>query len=123
MVPTVDKAVARYVARIALLTGAYVAVARLGLMLDAVSGFAALVWPATGLALAALLLGGYRYWPGVALGALIANIWTGAPPLVALFISVGNTLEAVVSAYAMRRWGRFVPPLDTVREVLTLVGV
>jgi hypothetical protein len=35
------------------------------------------IWPPTGLALAALVLGGYRLWPGVAIGALLASSWTG----------------------------------------------
>ena len=42
---------------------AYVVTARLGLRLDAVSGFAALVWAPTGIALVALLLLGIRLWP------------------------------------------------------------
>ena len=45
---------------------AYVLTARLGLLLDAVSGFATLVWAPTGLSIAALALYGYRLWPAVA---------------------------------------------------------
>ena len=41
-----------------------------------VSGFATLVWPPTGIALAALLLRGVRLWPAVMLGAVVANVWT-----------------------------------------------
>jgi integral membrane sensor domain MASE1 len=41
----------------------YLAVARIGLSFDAVAGFASLVWPATGVALAALILLGTRVWP------------------------------------------------------------
>ena len=71
------------VVRIAVLAAAYVAAARLGLMMDAVGGFATLVWAPTGIALVALLRGGRALWPGVAAGALIANVWTGAPVAVA----------------------------------------
>ena len=53
--------------------------AALGLSLDAVSGIATVVWPPTGIALAALTLYGARFWPGIALGALLINIWVGAP--------------------------------------------
>ena len=49
---------------------AYVLSARLGLMISPVSGFATLVWPPTGIALAALLLRGVRLWPAVMLGAI-----------------------------------------------------
>ena len=51
----------------------YVITGRVGLKLDAVNGFAAIVWPPTGIALASLLMFGLRCWPGVALGAFIVN--------------------------------------------------
>lgn len=35
------------------------------------SGKVALVWPPSGLALAAILLFGYRFWPGIAIGAVV----------------------------------------------------
>src|SRR5437762_3292711 len=66
-------------ARIVALAAIYIAAARLGLALDAVSGFATLVWAPSGIALAAMLLFGYRIWPGVFLGALAANAMVGAP--------------------------------------------
>src|SRR5262245_38883422 len=58
-----------------LLAGAYWAAARVGLTLDAVSGFATLVWPPSGIALAAVVLGGPQVLPGVALGAFLANVY------------------------------------------------
>jgi PAS domain S-box-containing protein len=99
----------------------YVVVARLGLMLDAVAGFATLVWAPTGLSLAALLVFGYRLWPGVALGALVVNVWTGAPVAVALGIALGNTLEAVAGAYLLRRIPDFSTSLQRVRDVIGLM--
>ena len=99
---------------------AYVGAAKLGLALDAVSGFATLVWPPTGIALAALLLWGFRLWPGIALGALCANLWAGAPLGAACGIAAGNTLEALIGAYALGRLG-FRPTLASVRDVAALV--
>ena len=52
-------------------------------------------------AAAALLLGGFALWPGVFIGAVVANILTGAPLLIAGEIGVGNTLEALLGAYAL----------------------
>jgi PAS domain S-box-containing protein len=110
----------RLVARIVALAAVYAAVARLGLAMDAVGGFATLVWPPTGIALVALLVGGAELWPGVLLGALVTNLWIGGPPAVATAIAVGNTLEAVLGAYALGRVG-FRPTLDRVRDVAALV--
>jgi signal transduction histidine kinase len=102
---------------------AYAVVARLGLAMDAVGGLATLVWPPTGLALAGLLIFGVRDWPGVAAGALIANLWVGAPPVVAVGIALGNTLEAVVGAALLQRMRGFRRQLDELRSVVALVGL
>lgn len=102
---------------------AYVAVAKLGLMMDAVAGFATLVWPASGLSLAALLLFGNRLWPAIACGAFLTNVWTGAPPGMAMSIAVGNTLEALADAEVLRYLPGFRPSLDRVRDALALVFV
>ena len=105
------------------LTIAYIVVARLGLMMDAVAGFATLVWPASGLSLAVLLLRGNRLWPAIALGAFLTNFWTGAPAVVALGIALGNTLEALAGAAAIRYIPGFSPALDRVRDALVLAFV
>jgi signal transduction histidine kinase len=99
----------------------YAVVARLGLAMDAVGGLATLVWPPTGLALAALISFGRRDWPAVALGAFAANLWVGASPWVALGIAVGNTLEAVLGAWLVTRASGFRRSLDDVPSVLRLV--
>jgi signal transduction histidine kinase len=112
---------AAYFAQVAGVAAVYVLAARAGLSLDAVSGFASLVWAPTGIALAAVLLAGRRIWPGVFIGALIANVITGAPFLVAAGIAGGNTLEAVVGAYALRRVPGFQLRLDSLRDVFALI--
>jgi signal transduction histidine kinase len=112
---------ARYAAEVAVLATIYVVAARAGLQLDAVSGFATLVWPPTGIALAALLVRGYRLWPGVAIGALVANVLTDAPVLVAAGIAVGNSLEALLGTFALRRIAGFRPSLDRLQDALGLI--
>ncbi len=92
-----------YLAKIVIFAAAYVAVSKLGLRVGAVGGFATLVWPATGMSLIALLEFGSALWPGVALGAFAVNFWVGAPLPMAVAIACGNTLEAVIGAYVVRR--------------------
>jgi PAS domain S-box-containing protein len=105
----------------ALLALAYVAVAKAGLSMDAVSGFATLVWPPSGIALAALLLGGQHLWPGIFVGAFVVNVWVGAPLPVALGIATGNTLEGVLAALALGRLG-FSLSLTRLRDVVVLIA-
>jgi signal transduction histidine kinase len=117
-----DKATMRMALRIGALLLCYVITGKLGLALDAVSGFATLVWAPAGVALAALLLFGYEMWPGVWLGAFVVNLWNGAPLAVALVIAVGNTLEAVVGALALRRLAGFKGPFNRLRHTTVLIG-
>jgi signal transduction histidine kinase len=106
--------------RIALLTAAYAVVAKAGLLVATVGKSVTLVWPPTGLALAALVLGGRAMWPGVALGALVVNATTGVGLTTSAAIALGNTLEAVVGATLLLR-ASFRPQLDRPRDVLALV--
>lgn len=109
-----------YAARLALIAGCYYASAKIGLDLAFATRSVTAIWPPTGIALAALVLWGPKVWPGVALGALLANAWTGVPPVTVLGITCGNTLEAVVGAYLLRK-ARFLPSLERLRDVVALV--
>jgi serine phosphatase RsbU (regulator of sigma subunit) len=109
-----------YLAKIALIAGAYYGSAKLGLNLAFETSSVTAIWPPTGIALAALVIWGRSVWPGVALGALFANAWTGVPLVTVLGITTGNTLEAVVGATLLSRVG-FRPSLDRARDVLALV--
>ncbi len=112
-----------YFGQAAVLAVVYALLARLGLQIHAVNEFATLVWPASGVALASLLLFGLRFWPAIALGAFAANFWTGAPAPVALAIASGNTLEALAAAYALRRIPGFRTSLDRLVDVVGLVSL
>jgi two-component system, NarL family, sensor histidine kinase FusK len=109
-----------YLLRIAALGAVYYGAAKLGLTLAFANRSVTAVWPPAGIALAGLLLWGYRYWPGVALGALFANGWTGVPIETVLGITAGNTLEALAGTYLLRRVARFRTSLRRVRDVLAL---
>ncbi len=107
-------------AEIIALFAIYFSTANLGLSLDAVSRFATLIWLPSGIAAAALLLFGYRLWPGIIIGAFLVNLLHGAPLFVAVGIGIGNTLEALVCTYLLKRNG-FSYSLDHLRDVLLLV--
>ena len=107
--------------RIGLLALVYFIAGRIGLSLDPVGGFATVVWPPAGIALAALLLYGSKLWPGVFIGALLVNISSGAPALAAIAMAAGNTLEAVAATLFLRKLTSFYVGLATVRDVLALV--
>ncbi|HEV8662211.1 MAG TPA: MASE1 domain-containing protein [Candidatus Methylomirabilis sp.] len=104
-----------------ILAAAYFGAARLGLSLAVMHPNVTLVWPPTGIALAALLLFGSRLWPGIALGAFLANASTAVSLATAGGIAVGNTLEALAGVYLLRRVGRFRNSLGRLQDVLGLL--
>src|SRR5438105_1499422 len=93
----------RYLLKLLALAFIYVALAKFGLSLAYSTEQVTTIWPPTGIALAALLILGQRYWPGIFLGAFIANITTDETAIIALGIAIGNTLEALTGAYLLRR--------------------
>ena len=84
---------------------AYAITAWTGLRLDPVAGFASYVWPPTGIAIAATLLLGEVAGASVFVGAFVANAIAGAPVLAAAAVAAGNTIEALLAAYLLRRLG------------------
>lgn len=110
-----------YVIKVGVLFVLYFLTAKLGLSLGAVSGFATLVWPPTGIALAFILLFGYRLWPGVFAAAFLVNLITEAPFLAAIGMGTGNTLEAVLGAYLMRRFTGFKNTFTYLSHVLGFI--
>jgi integral membrane sensor domain MASE1 len=82
----------------------YFGAAKFGLALAFATPNVTAIWPPTGIALAALILGGRKLWPGVALGAFLANVTTDVPLYTTLGITLGNTLEAVVGALLLERF-------------------
>ncbi len=99
----------------------YGVAAIVGLSYAVVGNAVSLVWAPSGIALAALLVFGYRMVFAVALGAFLANVWAGTPFLVAAAIATGNASEAFVGAFLLMRLAHFRSALDRRRDVLALV--
>ncbi len=85
------------------LCAVYFGAGRLGLSMAFVNKSASAVWPPTAIALAGLMLLGWRVWPGIFAGAFLVNITIAASVPAALLIASGNTLEAVVGAAMVTR--------------------
>ncbi len=101
----------------------YFGASKLGLSLAFVQKNVSPVWPPTGIALAAVLLLGYRAWPGIALGAFVANYSTGLSLASASGIALGNTLEALTGAFLLRRFVGLRSPFDRAADVFKFVAL
>lgn len=117
----------RYLALIISIAAAYAGAGRLGLEVAIPPGYATAVWPPSGIALAGMLVLGYRLWPGIWLGSFVANLWlafdaTQAVSVhsaaVAAGLGVGATLQASLGAFLVHRFVGFPNPLNTEADVV-----
>jgi len=109
--------------QVALLAAVYFAAAKASLLVAIPPGYATAVWPPSGIALAALLLGGTRLWPGIWVGSVAANLTIEGAVLASAVIATGSSLQAyTIATLLSRRIGvprRFV----RVRDVAIFVGL
>lgn len=111
---------AKTLLRILVVVAAYFAGAKVGLMLALVEGQVTPLWPPTGIAIASLFLWGPRVWPGITVGAFLANISVIPSFLAITAIAVGNT-AAAVAAYLLLRAVGFRKEIDRLRDGVALV--
>ncbi len=110
--------------RVVILTAFYFVGGLLGKQTSFLSGSMALVWPPTGIALAAILLFGYRFWPGVAVGAVLFSLMNGMPLGFFTFgTAIGNTMGAIVGTFLLRRWVAFDNAMERTREVTAYLAL
>src|SRR5436190_17944670 len=93
-----------YALELVVIGAVYFILAKVGLTLASIHPSATPIWPATGLALAAVLLRGYRVAPAILIAAFAANVTTAGTLATSAVIGVGNMLEGLVGAWLINRW-------------------
>ena len=107
----------------------YLVTALLGFLLAFEQTNATAVWPPAGIALAAVLLLGYGVWPGVFLGAFLANLFVLSPGfsssmpafVAAIGTGTGNTLAALCGACLVRRFIPVTSPFDSTPDAVRFI--
>lgn len=97
----------------------YVIFGKIGLSFAFVNPSATAIWAPTGIALAALIVFGYRVFPAIFLGAFIVNLSTSGGILTSLGIAMGNTAEGIVGAYLIKRFANGLQVFDRVLGIFT----
>jgi len=82
---------------------AYFLVALVALEFATTEGNASLIWPSSGIALAALLKFGRIHVMGVFIGALAAGIYVNNPLSTNILIALGNSLEPLIAITLLQR--------------------
>ncbi len=111
------------VLELSLVFATYLLAGRIGLVVPFTSGNVSPVWPAAGVAMAALLLVGYRVWPAIAAAAFLVNLFTPISGLAAIGIAVGNTVGPFTGAWLTRRISGFTPSLTRLKDVLGIIAI
>ena len=111
----------RLVIGVVALAASYYLAGRFGLSLAVIHPSASAVWPPSGVALAALLLWGYRLWPGVFVGAFAVNFATADAVVMSLSIAAGNTLEALAGAWLLERFANGTKAFERARNIFKFV--
>jgi len=106
----------------------YFVAGKLALLLAIPPGYATAIWPAAGIALALILLNGYRLWPGVLLGSILVNLDLAGlrglafgdaffALLLPFAIGLGSSVQALAGAWLLRRYVGYPLALDDTRSV------
>ncbi len=102
---------------------AYFIAGKVGLAIPFTSGNVSPIWPASGVALAGLVVFGPSLWPGIAAAAFLVNFFSSLSPLAAVGLAAGNTLAALAGAALLRRVPGFQPSLSRLTDVLSLIAL
>jgi PAS domain S-box-containing protein len=115
------------VLRLALVALAYWVAVRLGLLIVAQPEGVASIWPASGLALAVLLLNPKRLWGQLLVVLFVTNVVgnlnSGSTLLVSLGFGLANMLEALLCAWTLTRFYRSKISFGNTLEIFLLFGI
>jgi PAS domain S-box-containing protein len=104
---------ARYLLELSIIAASYVGLAELALLLPAINPAATPLWPPTGLALALILLRGYRVWLAILAGSFAPCLIAGRPPLELGAVAIGTVLGAFAGTWLIDRWSKGRRTFDT----------
>jgi len=116
--------VSRHYALIIGLTLVYYLAGRAGLhFFGLLHPSASAIWIPTGIAIASLLIFGYRVWPAIFTGALLVNWTTQGSLLTSIGMAAGNTLEGILAAYLVGRFAGGTAAFARASNIFRFAGV
>ena len=101
---------------------AYIALAQFGFALAGLATLAPPFRPASGVALAALVLCGVNVWPAVFAASFTVTLGMSHDPVLAFITAVGSTLSGVAGAALVTRFAGGRDVFRTIRSTLRAVG-
>jgi diguanylate cyclase (GGDEF)-like protein/PAS domain S-box-containing protein len=99
----------------------YVLLAKIGLFFALQSPVITIFWPAGGLALAILLLGGMNYLPGIIIGGVVAGFMAVDSSWVAIMLGMADVVESFTAYWLLTSRFNFNISLETRQDYIKLV--
>ncbi len=118
--------------KIILVAALYYLAARLGYYFAFQDTTALPAWPPSGIAFALVIILGRSAWPGITIGALVANImsyWNSQTLdpntiiIISSFIAIGHTLETLTGNFLVRWWIRDSYPFRNAKDAFRFLFV
>ena len=113
----------RCVLQLAFVFALYFGAGKLGLAVPFTSSNVSPIWPAAGVAVAAVLIWGIQIAPAIAFAAFLVNFLTPVPTFASIAIGLGNASSAVIAGYFLKHVTDFETSLPRLKDVLRLVVV
>ncbi len=111
----------QYLAKVAAIAIVYALGAKVAVSIPGVNKLATCVWPPAGIAQTALLLFGWRFWPGIALGVFFYEIINLKVSLIMAVVSAFCACLQALCAFTLLNKLKFRPSLDRLIDVVNLV--
>jgi PAS domain S-box-containing protein len=112
-----------YLAELLLVAATYAGLAESVRLLPAINPAATPLWPPTGVALALVLLRGYRIWPAILAGAFSPHLIAGGSVLEFGSVGIGALLAAFAGAWLISRWSNDQQTFGTSQSVTRFAGI
>ncbi|MCY0093646.1 CHASE domain-containing protein [Hoeflea ulvae] len=120
-----------FLAKVLLIAVIYCGAGQLGLSLAVPPGYATFIWPPSGIGLGALILYGWRLWPGILIGSVLLSsfitpMYTAeagldqARALTAVAVAIGSSLQALAGYALVKRLFGIPLQFTRIRDVLVL---
>ncbi len=112
----------QYLTPICLLAVSYFAAGMLAILIPGLARSLLPFGPPAGVALAGMVLGGVKVWPGVAIGAFLYSQFQGMPYWVAGVAAIACVVQGIVGTRLLEKL-EFDPALERLRDVGCLIGI
>src|SRR5215210_3579168 len=111
------RSAATYLVELSVVVAIYIGLVESALLLPAIHPTATPLWPPTGVALALVLLRGYRIWPAILVGSLFPYLIAGQSLLELSSVGTGTLLGAFAGTWLISRWSNGLQTFDTPSDI------